>query len=190
MKKALLILLAASAAAGCATQSAQTTNTNQTAANTAATAKTGAGDLPPAIASHGGTQPSHSDQTKTAPTIAQPNADNSGAPGMMTGNATAIDTAQFDSDIAAAEKQFKAKPADAAAKTDLAEAYATRAFALTEAAQYRAALGDFRRALKLNPKDAEAQKMHDQIISIFKSLNRDAPKEGEEPAPLPFSKEA
>ncbi len=188
MKKALLILLTASAAAGCATQSAQTTNTNQTAANTA-TAKTGAGDLPPAIASHVGTQPSHSDQTKTAPPIAQPNADNSGAPGMMTGNATPIDTAQFDSDIAAAEKQFKAKPADAAAKTNLAYAYAARAFALTEAAQYRAALGDFRRALKLNPNDAEAQKMHDQIISIFKSLNRDAPKEGEEPAPLPFKKE-
>lgn len=186
MKKVLLILLTASAAAGCATQQVQTSNTNQTAVKTA-TAKTSAGDLPPAISSHGGTQPSHTDQNKPA---APPIADSSGAPGMMTGNATAIDTAQFDSDITAAEKEFKARPTDAAAKTNLAEAYATRAFALTEAAQYRAALGDFRRALKLNPKDEQAQKMHDQIITIFKSLNRDAPKEGEEPAPLPFKKEA
>ena len=57
---------------------------------------------------------------------------------------------------------------------------------VTEAAQYRAALGDFRKGLKLNPDDKEAQSMHDQIIEIFTSIGREPPKEGEEPAPLPL----
>jgi hypothetical protein len=30
--------------------------------------------------------------------------------------------------------------------------------------------------------------MHDQIISIFASIKREPPKEGEEPAPMPFVK--
>jgi tetratricopeptide (TPR) repeat protein len=74
------------------------------------------------------------------------------------------------------------------ARENLAKAYFDRAFLLTDAAQYRAALGDFRKGLKLNPSDAEAKKMHDQIISIFASIKREPPKEGEEPAPMPFVK--
>jgi tetratricopeptide (TPR) repeat protein len=109
---------------------------------------------------------------------------------MMTGNATAIDTTEYDAEIAKAEKNFKAKSKDEAAKTALAEAYAKRAFALTQAAQYRAALGDFRKSLKLNPENAEAKSMHDQIVDIFKSLDREPPTEGAEPTPLPFKKES
>ncbi|MEJ7701898.1 MAG: hypothetical protein WKF71_19980 [Pyrinomonadaceae bacterium] len=69
----------------------------------------------------------------------------------------------------------------------MAKALFVRAFALTEAAQYRAALGDFRKGLKLSPNDQAAQKMHDEIIRIFESINREPPKEGEEPKPLPFN---
>lgn len=97
-----------------------------------------------------------------------------------------IDVSAMTAKIEKAESDYKAKPNDAKAKENIAAARFERAFALTEAAQYRAALGDFRKGLKLNPNDAEAKAMHDQILSIFKSINREPPKEGEEPAPLPF----
>ena len=98
-----------------------------------------------------------------------------------------IDVSAMTAKIEKAEADYKAKPNDAKAKENLAAAYFERAFALTQAAQYRAALGDFRKGLKLNPNDSEAKAMHDQILSIFKSINREPPKEGEEPAPLAFS---
>lgn len=88
-----------------------------------------------------------------------------------------IDVSAMTAEIEKAQKNPSEKEA-------LAKAYFTRAFALTEAAQYRAALGDFRKGLKLNPNDADAKAMHDQIIGIFKSINREPPKEGEEPAPM------
>ena len=94
-----------------------------------------------------------------------------------------IDVAEMTADIERAEQAFKKNPK---AREDLAKAYFVRATALTGAAQYRAALGDYRKGLKLNPKDEEARKMHDQIISIFKQINREPPKEGEEPKPLPM----
>lgn len=96
-----------------------------------------------------------------------------------------VDVAAMTAEIEKAEKEFKQNPK---AKETLAKAYFARAFALTEAAQYRAALGDFRKGLKLDPDDKDAKEMHDQIISIFKSIGREPPKEGEEPAPLPFKK--
>ena len=102
--------------------------------------------------------------------------------------ARAIDVSVPTAKIEAAEKEFKAKSSDAKAKENLATAYFDRAFLLTDAAQYRAALGDFRKGLKLNPNDAEAKKMQDQIIRIFASMKREPPNEGEEPAPMPFSK--
>ena len=102
--------------------------------------------------------------------------------------ARAIDVSVPTARIETAEKEYKAKTNDAKARENLAKAYFDRAFLLTDAAQYRAALGDFRKGLKLNPSDAEAKKMHDQIISIFASIKREPPKEGEEPAPMPFVK--
>ncbi|CAA9423046.1 MAG: hypothetical protein AVDCRST_MAG74-3133 [uncultured Pyrinomonadaceae bacterium] len=98
-----------------------------------------------------------------------------------------IDAAEMTADIERAEQAFKKNPK---AKEDLAKAYFVRATALTGAAQYRAALGDYRKGLNLNPTDEEARKMHDQILSIFKSIGREPPKEGEEPKPLPFKKES
>ena len=94
----------------------------------------------------------------------------------------AIDTSKFDAKIDEARKGSDKKA--------LAEAYFERGFALTEARQYASALGDYRRALKYDPNHEESKKWIDQIISIYAMLKKDAPKEGEEPPPLPFKKEA
>ena len=101
-----------------------------------------------------------------------------------------VDVGEVTAKIEKAEKEYKAKPDDKTVKKNLADAYFERAFALTKAAQYRAALGDFRKGLKLEPDNKEARSMHDQIIDIFKSMNREPPKEGEEPPPAPFKKES
>jgi len=104
--------------------------------------------------------------------------------------ARAIDVSVQTAKIEAAEKDYKAKSSDAKAKENLAAARFERAFLLTGAAQYRAALGDFRKGLKLTPNNAEAKAMHDKILEIFASpsVNREPPKEGEEPAPMAFNK--
>jgi tetratricopeptide (TPR) repeat protein len=101
-----------------------------------------------------------------------------------------IDVAEMTADIERAEKEYQKNQKDEKAKSELAKAYFVRATALTGAAQYRAALGDYRKGLKLNPNDETARKMHDQILSIFKQINREPPKEGEEPKPLPFEKKS
>ncbi|MDQ3799186.1 MAG: hypothetical protein M3384_07040 [Acidobacteriota bacterium] len=114
-----------------------------------------------------------------------------GAPRTQTESPMAkpIDVSEMTAAIEKAEKDYKARSADAKTKERLAEAYFTRAFALTEAAQYRAALGDFPKGLKLNADHKDARAMHDRIISIFGSVKREPPKEGEEPPPMPFNKQ-
>ena len=62
-----------------------------------------------------------------------------------------------------------------------------RAVALTDARQYASALGDYRRAVKNDPENEEAKNWIDQIITIYGSLGRTPPPEGEEPPPLPFN---
>jgi tetratricopeptide (TPR) repeat protein len=146
-----------------------------------------------------GTQPSSGNerpQTVTAHTTENqpPKLSNSGGPSSAPYKSAAmgdpIDTAKFDGTIAAAEKIVKSKPSDEAAKKTLADAYFDRGFALTEARQYASALGDYRRALKLDPNHEESKKWLNQIVSIYEMLKKDAPKEGEEPPPLPFKKPA
>lgn len=101
-----------------------------------------------------------------------------------------IDTSKFDAVIAAGERESKSKPSDAAVQKALAEAFFERGVALTEAKQYASALGDYRRALKLDPNHEESKKWIDQIVNIYAMMKREAPKEGEEPPPLPFNKPA
>ena len=84
---------------------------------------------------------------------------------------------------------MKAKSDDASKKA-LAQAYFERGVVLTEARQYASALGDYRRVLKLDPDHAESKKWIEQIVSIYSMHKKDAPKEGEEPPPLPFKKVA
>lgn len=104
------------------------------------------------------------------------------------GTGTAIDTTGHDKEIArwkdALEHTSGAQ--QAAARKALAGAYLARANALTDARQYRAALGDYRRVLRLDPDNADARQMSDTIISIFHQLGREPPAEGAEPSPLPF----
>jgi tetratricopeptide (TPR) repeat protein len=102
--------------------------------------------------------------------------------------AKAVDVEEMTGNIEKAASNYKNKPKDDKVKTELSDAYFARAFALTEAAQYRAALGDFRKGLKLDPNNEEAKEMHDQILTIFKSIGREPPKEGEEPQPMPIKK--
>ncbi|MEO8073546.1 MAG: hypothetical protein ABI686_09885 [Acidobacteriota bacterium] len=107
---------------------------------------------------------------------------------MWTQSGTPIDVKEYNAKVEKAEKDFKSKPKDEAAKKNLSEAYTARAVALTEARQYASALGDFRRALKYDAANEEAKSGRDVILSIYKSMNREFPPEGEEPPPLPFGK--
>ncbi len=110
------------------------------------------------------------------------------APGKWSASGTPIDTARFDGTIAAAEKIVQSKPADETAKKNLADAYYERGVALTQAQQYASALGDYRRALKYDPNHEGSKDWIGQIEGIYKMLKKNAPKEGEEPPPLPLKK--
>ena len=99
-----------------------------------------------------------------------------------------VDTSKEDAAIMAAEKTLREKPADADAKRALGAAFFKRASLLTEARQYASALGDYRRSLKHDPSNAEAKEWIDRIVSIYASINKESPKEGEEPPPLAYDK--
>ena len=100
-----------------------------------------------------------------------------------------IDTKEFDTAIASAEVALGKKPSDNDAKKALGAEYFARAEALTKARQYASALGDYRRALKHDPTNTVAKAWIDRIIMIYGSINRDYPKEGEEPPPLSYKGE-
>jgi tetratricopeptide (TPR) repeat protein len=112
----------------------------------------------------------------------------SGEKSKWTQSGDPVDTKEFDSAIASAEVALNKKPSDADAKKALGAAYFNRAEALTKARQYASALGDYRRALKYDPSNSTAKEWIDQISSIYASMNRESPKEGEEPPPLPLKK--
>jgi tetratricopeptide (TPR) repeat protein len=103
-------------------------------------------------------------------------------------NTKAVDVTKLTENIETLEKIVKKNSKDVKTNMELATVYFQRAFALTDAAQYSAALGDFRKGLKLNPNDKEAKGMHDKIVEIYESMGRPAPKEGEEKAPMPIEK--
>lgn len=174
MKKLAILSVLTFAAIGCSNSAPtqvqnQPTNTNSSAKKDEMT-----------VMSHS------TESVKTPISTANTNASTSAKSSTESPMAKPVDVSKMNANIEKAEKNYKAKSSSAKSKEDLATAYFERAFALTESAQYRSALGDFRRGLKLNPNDAEAKAMHDQILSIFKSINREPPKEGEEPAPLAF----
>ena len=126
----------------------------------------------------------HSTENRSMPAASS----NGSSPGKWSASGDPIDTAKFDGTIAEAEKIVKGKPTDEQAKKNLAQAYYDRGEALTQARQYASALGDYRRALKLDPTHEEARNWIDQITRIYGMLKKDPPKEGEEPPPLPFKK--
>jgi TolA-binding protein len=170
MKKIIFLSLTALISIGCG-NSAPTTTQNNTI-TTAATPKKD--DTQPMV--------THSSETQKLP--APPSNVKSDAPAGNPPMQKAVDVTAMTTTIEKAEKDYKAKSTDANAKEVLATAYFTRAFALTDAAQYSAALGDFRKGLKLNPDDKKAKDMHDQIVGIYEGMGRPVPKEGEEKAPM------
>ncbi len=125
----------------------------------------------------------HGPQNQTPGTAAP-----SGEKSKWTQGGDPIDTTDLDAAIKSAESALKAKPSDDAAKKALGSAFYKRAEALTGARQYASALGDYRRALKNDPANTEAKEWIDRIISIYDSIGRESPKDGEEPPPLPFEK--
>jgi tetratricopeptide (TPR) repeat protein len=100
------------------------------------------------------------------------------------GQGEAIDTSQYDARINQLEEQAKKKRDDAALRKQLAQAYLERGNALTQAKQYQAALGDYRRTLRYDPNNEEARNWADTIIGILKGMNREVPAEGAEPTPI------
>jgi tetratricopeptide (TPR) repeat protein len=117
-----------------------------------------------------------------------PDASNSGGKSKWTQGGDPIDTAAYDKAIKTAEADLIERPGVTAVQKAVGEAYFKRAEALKDARQYASALGDYRRALKYDPSNADAQKWIDQIIMIYDSLGRESPKEGEEPPPLSSKK--
>lgn len=180
MYKFLALSLAALISFGCSgTGTPSSINSAATNTNTAIV-KTGDSAI---VSSHSNdAQKSASPSTTTAANATT--ATNKSSASTESPMARPIDVADLSADIEKAEREFKKNPG---AKADLAKAYFVRATALTDAAQYRAALGDYRRGLKLDPNDQDAKKMHDEILRIFQSINREPPKEGEEPKPLPMN---
>ncbi len=104
-----------------------------------------------------------------------------------TGSGEPIDTSKYDEEIKRLEKQAGMRPGDDAARLALAKAYISRGNALTQARQYRSALGDYRRALRYDPDNEEAQQWAATITGILKQMGREVPTEGNKPEPLPMT---
>jgi TolA-binding protein len=171
MNKTIFLIIIALISIGCGSSAPTQTNTNST--TTTASTPNKKDEL---------TVTSHSTE-KQVPPVIQSNSNSGGSPMQKS-----VDVTELTANVDKAEKEYKAKPTDAKTKEALATAYFERAFVLTKAAQYSAALGDFRKGLKLKPDDKEAKSMHDQIVSIYESIGREVPKEGEEKSPMPVEK--
>jgi hypothetical protein len=159
------------APAACATPSA--TNNNGGAANNSnASARTSdAGAIPPVSSAHGGT-------STAAPPAAPASATSGGAA------KPSIDTAALDAKIEKAEAKAKAGGATQADKLAAAAALLERANVYRDAGQptlYKFALGDYRRALRYQPDNAEARAKMNEIVSIYQSMGRPVPTNGSDP---------
>jgi hypothetical protein len=160
-------------APGCGSQS----NTNNTggAANSSNTPATTTSrpaqnaNMPPVSSAHG------SNPTSGAPTAN--NAGNSTRPG-------GIDTAALDAKIEKADAKAKAAGATQADKLAAAAAYLERGNLYRDAGQpvlYKFALGDYRHALRYQPDNTEAREKMNEIVSIYQSMGRPVPENGNEP---------
>jgi len=175
MKKLLIIALISLFFVGC-----------NDSASVSYTKKSGANKPKPEKPEKKESQIAHSNEKQNIPLATSKQ---SKAKKKWTRSGNPIDTSKFDAAIAQADKDLKTAPKKESLKNALSEAYYKRGFVLTEARQYASAIGDFRRSLKYNPANSESKKWIAVIINIYKSINREAPKEGEEPAALEFKKD-
>jgi hypothetical protein len=157
-------------AGGCSTSPA-TNNANSAAAtgNTPASRTSNNAALPPVSSAHGGSSTVAPPATTNAPA-----ANSSAKPG--------IDTAALDAKIESAEA--KAKSGNQADKLAAAAALVARGNVYRDAGQpslYKFALGDYRRALRYQPENSEAREKMNEIVSIYQSMGRPVPENGNEP---------
>lgn len=157
-----LCCLALLALNGCSNGPTATNQQARTATNQTATSNAGSAQSAPAVA-------------------ASPK---SSAPAAVGGEP--IDTSKYDAEIKRLEEKAKKSPTDQETRLALAKAYTERGDALTGVRQYRAALGDYRRALRNDPDNEQARQMSGTIVGILKSMGREVPPEGQEPPPLPL----
>lgn len=162
-------LVAIAALSACASNEQKASN--QATANTAATKTTAPtattnNELPIA--------PAHGGSTTTAPAASNTTA----AP-----EETGIDTSTLDAKIAKAEEKAKAPNATQADKIAAAAAYLERADIFMNAGKptlYKYALRDYRRTLRYQPDNKQAQDSANMIVSIYKSMGRPVPELGNE----------
>jgi hypothetical protein len=171
MRKLVLALTCGAAllASGCASPSA-TNNSNANAATTTTnqSSRTPNAALPPVSSAHGG------DSGVTPPATAPAANSSAQKPG--------IDTAVLDAKIEKAEA--KAKGGAQADKLAAAAALVERGNVYRDAGQpslYKFALGDYRRALRYQPDNTEAREKMNEIVSIYQSMGRPVPENGNEP---------
>ena len=100
-------------------------------------------------------------------------------------HAAHINTRELDLRIARAENKLAAANATDADRAAAADAYLARGniyFAAGTPSLYRFALGDYRRALRYQSNLGEAREKAEQITSIYESMGRPVPTNGDEPA--------
>jgi hypothetical protein len=125
--------------------------------------------LPPVSSAHGGNSPGGAPVAGNAGTSTKP---------------SGIDTAALDTKIEKAEAKAKASGATQADKLAAAAAYLERGNLYRDAGQpalYKFALGDYRHALRYQPDNAEAREKMNEIVSIYQSMGRPVPENGNEP---------
>jgi hypothetical protein len=163
-------LLAACLLAACAgppSGDSARSNNSASANNPGPASGAGQAGLPPVTSAHGG-------GATTAPPAA-------GGPASAKPD---VDTKELDAKIERAEAKAKAAGASDADKRAAAEAYVERGNVYRDAGQpvlYKFALGDYRRALRYDPANAEAKAKADEIVSIYQSMGRPVPTNGLEP---------
>ncbi len=170
-KKIAIFSFLAFAFIGCDKTAQQTVNTNVSAQSS---------DNSPLVSGH---SQAHNGNLSASPQTVAP-VQKSETKTKWTQSGNPIDTSAFDAEIAKTTKNLKVKPKDDAAKKSLAEAYLKRGTALTQVGQYASALGDYRRVLKYDADNQDAKTWINKILEIYDSINREYPKEGEEPPPL------
>jgi hypothetical protein len=119
--------------------------------------------VPPVSSAHGGA-------TQSKP-----------APGAASTDKPDLPTPELDIKIAKAEAKAQAPGATDADKKAVSAAYGERANVYRDAgrpALYKFALGDYRRALRYDPNNADARSKMDEIVAIYQQMGRPVPTNG------------
>lgn len=167
IKALALMLLALATFAGCnSTQPAANNSNSSTTQSSSSQNPAQTVEVPPVAAAHG---------TASGANVPAPQS------GTAPADKPSLATPELDAKIAKAEAKAKAAKASEADKKAAAAAYVERANVYYNAQQpmlYKFALGDFRRALRYDPANAEAKSKMDEIVSIYQSMGRPVPNNG------------